>query len=227
MKTIALLFTCFLFSVLRLSAQEPANLEAIPYGKMLKMSHEELLNQKFKFNEDKNQYTLKKKNGMRVAATVLGALADNPTNYVPDINDYAVTIQKGETGVAFIEVVFYDSELYHKIMTFAKDNGQSLLETNSGLLDKMQFDYDKYSFALTYTTTSQSSSQSSSHDVNERWTTTKERTKSTSHDESYNVYTFTIYTGIEPTSAHIRKELEKNKKRDEKGGKKQSAADLM
>lgn len=231
MKSILILAAFFLLVVSNSLAQNSTQNDSveniIPYGKMLKMSHEELLNQKFKYNSDKNQYTLRKKNGLMVAASILGALADNPTNYIPDVNDYEVIIQKGETGVASIEVIFYDPELYHKIMTFAKDNGEAQLETNSGLLNKMQFNYDKYSFALTYTTRSQSSTQSSTLDTNTKWSPAKEQTKSASHDESYNVYTFTLYTGIEPSSNYIKKHQDKERKRDEKGKKKNSAADLM
>ncbi len=232
MKNFLILYAVIgLFAVSGLSAQTTVNIDTIenriPYGKMLKMSHDELLNQHFKFNEEKNQYTLKKKNGMRVAATILGAIADNPTNYVPDVNDYQVIIQKGNEGVAYIEVVFYDTDLYHKILTFAKDNGQNQLETNTGLSDKVQFNYDKYSFSLDYSTNKQSSTQTTTRDTSTRWTTAKEHSTSTSHDESYNIYTFTIYTGTEPSSAYITKQQEKAKKNDAKGKKKQSAADLM
>lgn len=232
MKKILIVYLIFSFFVaFNLFAQDPVSIDTtiesrIPYGKMLKLSHEELLNQNFKFNKEKNQYTLKKKNGLRVAANILGAIADNPTNYIPDINDYFIIIQKGNTGVSSIEVIFYDTELYHKIMTFAKDNGQNQLETNTGLSDKIQFDYDKYSFALDYSKKIQSSAQTTTRD-NTRWSTAKEHSSSVSHDESYNIYVFTIYTGVEPSSEYISKQQEKDRKNNAKGKKKNSAADLM
>lgn len=231
MKRSMIFIVCTIVTMSGLLAQETVNIDTItnriPYGKMLNMSHEELINQHFKFNEEKNQYTLKKKNGLNVAASILGAVADNPTNYVPNVNDYEIIIQKGDAGVAYIKVVFYDTELYHRIMTFAKDNGANQLETSSGLSNKMQFGYGEYSFSLDYSTISQSSAQSTTRNNNSKWTTATEHNSSTSHDESYNTYVFTIYTGIEPSSEYITKQKEKEKKQDAKGKKKQSAADLM
>lgn len=232
MKTL-LILCAFLSSLtaLHVSAQESEEMSTIesriPYGKMMGMSDEELLNQNFKFNKEKNQYTLRKKNGLRVAASILGAVADNPTNYIPDVHDYEIIIQKGKTGVSYIEVTFYDAELYRKIMTFAKDDGRNQLDTNTGLSDKIQFDYDKYSFTIAYSTKTQSSAQSTTRDNNTRWSTAKEYSSSTSKDESYNIYVFTIHTGIEPSSEYISKQQAKSQKKDAKGKKKQSAADFM
>ena len=208
-------------------ARTDSILSTIPYGKMLHMSSEELLSNKFKFNSEKNQYTLQKKNGLKVAASIIGALGDIPTNYIPDVNDYHITIQEGKSGPAYIEVIFYDTNLYHQILTFGKDHGLQFLETNSNLLDKKQFNYADYSFALTNSVKTQSSTQTSTRDVNSHLSTAKETTTSAAHDESYNIYTFTIYTGIEPSSDYIMKQKEKSLKRDIKGKKKGSAADFM
>lgn len=232
MRTTHLLYTaCFLLLPLFCLAQNSVGTDSIenriPYGKMLNMSSEELLNQKFKFNSEKNQYTLHKKNGLRVAASIIGALGDTPTNYIPDTDDYQITIQKGKSGTAYLEVVFYDTELYHRILTFGKDHGKDFLETNSGLLDKKQFDYEDYSFALTNAVKSQSSTQSVTRDIHSHLSTAKEQTSSTAHDESYNIYTFTIYTGIEPSSEYISKQKAKKQTRDMKGKKKGNAADFM
>lgn len=232
MRTINLLYAvCFLLLPLSCLAQHGVDTDSIgsqiPYGKMLNMSSEELLNQKFKFNSERNQYILHKRNGLRVAASIIGALGDTPTNYIPDTDDYQITIQKGESGTAYLEVVFYDTELYHRILTFGKDHGNDFLETNSGLLDKKQFDYENYSLTLTNTVKSQSSTQSFTRDTHSHLSTAKEQTSSTAHDESYNIYTFTIYTGIEPSSEYISKQKAKKQKRDIKGKKKESAADFM
>lgn len=232
MRTIYLVYAlCFLWLPLPGIAQQSVNTDSIespiPYGKMLNMSSEELLNQKFKFNDEKNQYTLHKKNGLRVAATIIGALGDVPTNYIPDKNDYEITIQKGQSGTAYLEVIFYDTELYHRILTFGKDHGQDFLETNSGLLDKNQFTYDNYSCALTNAVKSQSSTQTATRDTHSHLSTAKELASSTAHDESYNIYTFTIYTGIEPSSDYITKQKAKSQKRETKGKKKESAAEFF
>lgn len=217
--------------LLHLCAQNKVSSDSIesiiPYGKMLRMTPKELQEDNFKFNSEKNQYTLQKRNGLRVAASIIGAIGDVPTNYIPDAKDYHITIQNGQSGVASIEVTFYDTDLYHTILTFGKDHGRDFLETNSSLLDKKQFNYADYSFALTNVVKSQSSTQTATRDVNSHLSSAKESTTSTAHDESYNVYTFTIFTGIEPTSDYITKQKEKARKRDSKGKKKESAADFM
>lgn len=232
MRTIHLLYVAYFLLLPSFSlAQNKVDIGSvknrIPYEKMLSMSSEELLKEKFKFNSEKNQYTLHKKNGLRVAASIIGALSDIPTNYIPDKNDYQITIQKGTSGTAYLEVVFYDAELYHRILTFGKDYGNDFLETNSGLLDKKQFDYENYSFSLTNIIKSQSSTQTVTRDAHSHLSTAKEQTSSTIHDESYNIYTFTIYTDIEPSSEYISKQKAKSMKREMKGKKKVAAEDFM
>lgn len=73
-------------------AQENEEEAAFPYGKMLKMSADELLAAKFKYDSNKNQYVLTKRNGLNQTVSILGALSGTPQNYVPDVNDYTVLI---------------------------------------------------------------------------------------------------------------------------------------
>ena len=210
------LFLLALAAILSIStfAQEPIDESTseskFPYGKLLKMSPQELFDAKFKFDDYKNQYVLRKVNGWKIALTATAG-----TNPMPSVNDYQVIIQEGATGVAFIEVTFYDTKIYHDILTFAKDNGQDFLETNSSAVKKAQFNYDNYSFSLTCQIFSQSATAKSG------------RSSANTVDQSFDTYTFTIYTGIDPVSDFLAKQEQKAKKRDERGGKKRSAADLM
>lgn len=185
-----------------------------PYEKILKMTDDQLLEAKFKYNDDKNQYILSKKNGLNQTAAILGALNGSAANYVPDVNDYQVTVQKGLDGVAWIEVTFYDSKIYHEILTFANDQGSNVLETSSGKINKTQFNYGNFAFTATSTAVGQSATSAGGGRVSTK-------------DQSYDTYNFTIFTGVEPYSKWLIKEAEKQEKRDAKGKKKQSAADLM
>lgn len=211
------LFLLTLAAILSIStfAQEPTDESTseskFPYGKLLKMSHQELLDAKFKFDDYRNQYVLRKVNGWKIALTATAG-----TNPMPSVNDYQVIIQEGATGVAFIEVTFYDTKIYHEILTFAKDNGKDFLETNTSAVNKAQFNYDNYSFSLTYQTISQSATTARSG-----------RNSANTVDQSFDTYTFTIYTGVEPVSDFLTKQYQKTEKRDARGGKKRSAAELM
>lgn len=203
----------FLFVIINLAAYAQND---FPYGKMLKMSNDELIAAKFKYDKTRNQYVLTKTNGLNATSNVLSALNGTTADIRPHNNDYKVIIQRGVSDVSSIDVIFYDDETYHKIVTFANDKGKDVLSTSSGKLNKMQFNYENYAFVL-------------SLNIQEIKATTG-RTNSAlvkTKDESYNIYTFTILTGVEPASEWHTKEALKNKKREEKGRKKQSASDLM
>lgn len=182
-----------------------------PYEKMLTMSEDQLKKAKFKYNRNMNQWVLEKLNGLNVT---LWALAGPASNYTPHVNNYRVVIQKGLSGTSSIEVIFYDDKIYHKILTFAIDNGANMLETSSGKVTKVQFDYDKYSFTLDREIVGQAAVVSG-------------RYSASTKDQSYGVFSFVIYTGEKPHSKWHIKEAAKQAKRDANGKKKQSASDLM
>lgn len=209
MKKLFLLFT-LLLGVTITYAQENED-TSFPYGKMLKMGPDELLSAKFKYNENKNQYVLTKLNGLNQTASILGALAGTPQNYVPHVDDYMVLIQGGETGYSYIQVTFYDSNVYDKVYEFATTYGQNIAETGSG---NLKFFYNDYEFELTHRMVGQSTSAAKGNTA-------------VSKDQSYTVYNFVINTGIPPYSNWHIKQAIKEQKRDAKGKKKQSAADLM
>lgn len=201
------LFMCFSLSLLAQSE--------FPYSKMLSMTQEELKEAKFKYDHEWNQYVLRKSNGLKVAENVLNALSGTTADIKPHEDDYTVVIQYGDEGIAKVIVKFYKDATYHDLMTFARDNGVDILETNSGKLNKLQYNYGGYSFELNM--------QANIIQT----TTTNTSALAKTKDESYNTYTYIIYTGKEPNSPGLRKEMEKQEKRDQKGRKKQSISDLM
>lgn len=208
-----LLLAAIALIALNVQAQEHTESQ-FPYGKMLKMTDQQLKEAKFKYDGNKNQYVLIKQNGLNQTAAILGALNGSAANYIPHVNDYQVTIQRGQSDVAYITVVFYDSKIYHDIMTFASDQGSDLLETSSSKIVKHQFGYAGYGFELSQQVVGQAAIVSGGRNVS-------------SKDQSYDIYSFTIHTGEAPYSDWLVKEAEKQAKRDAKGKKKQSAADLM
>lgn len=209
MKHILLLFI-LLMGLTPVIAQESEE-TSFPYGKMLKMSPDELLAAKFKYHENKNQYVLTKTNGLNQTASILGAIAGTPQNYVPHVDDYSILIQGGETGYSFIQVTFYDSNVYDKVYEFATNYGQDLTETGTG---NLKFYYDNYLFELSRRMVGQSSA-------------TAKGNIAVSQDQSYTVFNFVIDTGVPPFSKWHSRQAQKEQKRDAKGKKKQSVGDLM
>lgn len=214
MKKLLLLSFILTFAFTAFAQGEQKKESKFPYEKILKMSDKELKDARFKFDDEMNQWTLTKLNGFNQTLAVLDALSNYASNYIPHVNDYRITIQKGLEAVASIEVAFYDNNIYHEIITFANDNGSNLLETTSGKVTKTQFNYENYSFVLSRETVGQSA-------IIPNWGYV------TSKDQSYGVFSFVIFTGEKPYSKWLEKEAAKQAKRDAKGKKKQSAADLM
>lgn len=184
---------------------------SFPYGKMLRMTPDELQDAKFKYDGDKNQYILTKLNGLNQTASILGALSGTPQNYVPHVDDYRILIQGGESDYSSINVLFYDSKVYDKVYEFATTCGIDLIETGTG---NLKFSYSDYAFELTRNTVGQSASES-------------HRGSTASRDQSYTVYNFAIFTGVPPFSDWHTKQAIKEQKREAKGKKKQSVSDLM
>lgn len=210
MKKLVFLLVALLSALTATYAQEDAD-TSFPYGKILKMSSDELLEAKFKYNENKNQYVLTKLNGLNQTANFLGALAGTPQNYVPHVDDYTILIQGGETGYSYIQVTFYDSNVYDQVYEFATTCGQNVVETGTG---NLKFYYNDYEFELTH------------HVVGQSAATAKGNT-AISKDQSYTIYNFVINTGVLPFSNWHAKQALKEQKRDAKGKKKRSVADLM
>jgi len=203
----------FFVAILLVFSFSMANAQ-LPYSKMLGLSGEELKEGHFKYDKDRNQYVLKKSNGLNNTMNVLNAIGGTTADIKPHTDDYVIVRQEGENEVSSLTVVFYKDESFHDIQTWLADNDVDILETNSGKLIIQKFDYDDYSVQL------------SIDKVGVSATTGNTSALAKSFDESYNVYTYTIFTGVPPFSKWHQKEAAKKAKRDEKG-KKKSLDDLM
>ena len=195
-----------------------AHAQDFPYSKYLHYTKEQFKENKFKYHKKDNVWSLNKISGLNTTLNVLAFLVDAYDDIRPAVNDYYIAAQLGKDDkVASLEVYFYDDNIYHKLLTFLKDNGQHLLETSSGKLIKYQAYYDGYARELNME--QHIISRSSSYTADSR--TIK------NVDESYNEYQFVIRTDIEPWSTRIDKHAAKQEKRDAKGKKKRSVEELM
>lgn len=211
MKKIVLLCLA-LCAVISVGAQE------LPYSKYLTYEKKDFRDNRFKYDDYTNSWCLSKTNGLRATVNVLAIIADGYEDIRPSQKDYTILVQMGEDDkAAFVKVNFYDTDTYHKVLTYLKDNGRDLLETTSGKLTKHQAYCGDYSVELNME--QHIISRTSGHTA--VYNTVK------NVDESYNGYCFTIYTGVKPVSEYLDKKAEKQAKRDAKGKKKQNVQDLM
>ena len=190
----------------------------LPYSKYLNYSKAEFKENGFKYDENTNTWSLRKSNGWNTALNVLAIIVDAHEDVRLARNDYSIVVQMGKEDVAaYIKVVYYNDETYHKLLTFMKDNGNNLVETSSGKLTKHQAFHGNYSVELNMEQRiiSRTSARTADHKAVKNV------------DESYNKYEFIIYTDAEPWSKHIEKQAAKKAKRDAKGKKKQSVDELM
>lgn len=211
MKKIALF--CFaLYTVFAIKAQE------LPYSKYLNYSKEEFKENRFKYSNKYNTWTLSKTDGLNVTINVLAIIADAEEDVRPDKNDYAINVQLGkDDNASYVEVYFYNDETYHKLLTFIKDHGKNVLETSSGKLTKHQAFYEDYAIELNM----------EQHIISRTSARTADPKTLKNVDESYNEYKFIIKTNVEPWSKYLDKQATKQSKRDAKNKKKQSVDELM
>ena len=195
-----------------------ANAQDVPYSKYLSFNKQEFKENRFKYDDETNTWTLSKTNGLNVTLNILCIIADAEEEIRPATNDYSIVVQMGrDEQAANVYVRFYNDETYHKLLTFLKDNGQKLVETSSGKLIKHQAFFGDYALELNM----------EQHIVSRTSSRTADRRTVKNVDESYNEYTFIIDTGIEPWSKYLEKQAAKKAKRDAKGKKKQSVDELM
>ena len=186
----------------------------LPYSKMLSLTKNQLDEGHFKYNKKKNQYILRKSNGLNSTLNVLSAINGQTADVKPHADDYVIIRQEAEKGVSSVTVIFYKDETFHDIETWIVDNDIDVLETNSGKLIMQKFNHDNYEIELRMVKVGISS------------TTGRTSVLVKSIDESYNVYTYTIFTGLPPYSKWHTKEMAKKAKREAKG-KKKGLEDLM
>ena len=207
-----------LFCFLMMATAFVARAQDFPYSKYLNYTKEQFKENKFKYHKKDNVWSLNKISGLNTTLNVLAFLVDAYDDIRPAVNDYYIAAQLGKDDkVSSLEVYFYDDNIYHKLLTFLKDNGESLVETSSGKLIKYQAYYDGYALELNM----------EQHIVSRSSSYTADSRTMKNVDESYNEYKFVIRTDIEPWSARMDKQADKQAKRDAKGKKKQSVEDLM
>ncbi|MDH6354251.1 hypothetical protein M2132_000578 [Dysgonomonas sp. PH5-45] len=187
----------------------------LPYAKMMDLTNAELKEKKFKYDSNKNQYKMSKTNKTNQTMNVLSAIGGSTADIKPHKEDYTIVIQKGaEDKTAFTSVLFYNDDTYHTISSWIVENDITPIETNSGKLVLQKFDYEDYTVELAIEL------------VSVKTTTSRTFAAAKSFDESYNVYTYTIYTGVAPESKWHKKEAEKKAKKKLKGDK-EDLNDLM
>ena len=192
--------------------------QEFPYSKYLHFTKEQFKENRFKYHKKDNVWSLNKISGLNTTLNVLAFLVDAYDDIRPAVNDYYIAAQLGKDDkVSSLEVYFYDDNIYHKLLTFLKDNGESLVETSSGKLIKYQAYYDGYALELNM----------EQHIISRTSARTADPKTVKNVDESYNEYQFIIRSDVEPWSARMDKQAAKQEKRDAKGKKKRSVEELM
>ena len=195
-----------------------ASAQDLPYSKYINFDKKDFKENHFKYNEKTNTWSVSKVNGWMTAFNVLAVVADGIEDVRPARNDYSILVQLGKDGkVAFIKVWFYNSQTYHKVLKFVKENGQNIIETSSGKLSKHMATYGNYNIELGM----------EQHIISRTSSRTVDPKAIKTVDESYNEYEFTIETGVEPWSKKIEKRAAKSAKRDAKGKKKRTVEEMM
>lgn len=187
----------------------------LPYEKIVSLSNDDLKEQKFKYDSKKNLYTLSKKNKTNQTLNVLNTIGGNEADNKPHKEDYVMYVQKGaEDQTSYMSIVFYSDDTYHKLGTWMAENSIEPIVTSSGKKTIEKFSYGNYDVVI------------ETELVGITATTRNTAAAAKSFDESYNVYTYSIYTGVEPESQWHKKEAEKKAKKKAKGDK-QDLDDLM
>jgi hypothetical protein len=207
------------FSLIALCVAVAASAQELPYSKYLTFDKKDFKENKFKYDDETNTWSLRRVDGWRTTLNVLAVIADAKEDMRPGANDYRIVVQLGEDekSAAYVVVEFYNDNTFHKLLTFMKDNGQNLVETSSGTLIKNQAFYGDYSLELTM----------QQHIISRTSARTADRKAVKNVDESYNEYQFVIKTDVEPWSEYLEKKAAKQAKRDAKGKKKKRVDDLM
>ncbi len=115
----------------------------LPYGKMLALSQAELQAARFKYNDNRNQWTLVK--GYVADPDMLRYMS---TPFHPNTSDYRVLIQGAAAGTSYVEVAFYADDTYQSILSWMRRHGADLDETSSGNLTKTTCTWEGYTLEL-------------------------------------------------------------------------------
>lgn len=170
----------------------------LPYSKMLSYDENKLKESKFKYDKEKNQYILNKSNGLNNVSNVLSAINGTTADIRPHSEDYKIIIQYGETGVSYLHAIFYDDNAFLNIQNWLTENNINFIESTTGKKIIQTFDYDNYKVEIYV------------EKVGISATTGRTTALTKSIDESYNIYSYTINTGIPPSSKWHDKEAAKS-----------------
>ena len=193
MKKLALL-------CLALCAVLTVNAQNLPYSKTLTFSKKQFKENRFKYDGYTNTWTLRQTNGLRATVNVLVVIADSQEDIRPSQQDYTILVQMDEgDNPAFVKVIFYNDDTYHKLLTFVKDNGRDMVETSSGKLIKQQAFYGDYALELNM----------DQHIISRTSARTAYFKTVKNVDESYNEYQFIINTSVEPWSEYLNEKAAK------------------
>ena len=143
---------------------------------------------------------MRQTNGLRATVNVLVVIADSQEDIRPSQQDYTILVQMDEgDNPAFVKVIFYNDDTYHKLLTFVKDNGRDMVETSSGKLIKQQAFYGDYALELNM----------DQHIISRTSARTAYFKTVKNVDESYNEYQFIINTSVEPWSEYLNEKAAK------------------
>lgn len=104
----------------------------LPYSKMLGYNENQLKENKFKYDKGKNQYVLKKSNGVNNVFNVLSTIGGEDADVKPHSEDYKIIIQYGETGVSSLQAIFYDDNAFLNIQNWLRENDINFIESTTG-----------------------------------------------------------------------------------------------
>lgn len=211
MKKIFLVLVAFSIAVL-------SNAQELPYSKYLNFTKNDFKENNFKYHEKTNTWYLNKTSALNTTLNILAIIADAEEEVRPSQNDYSIIVQFGKDDKpAFVRVICYKDETYHKLLTFIKSNCQNIIDVSSGNIVKHQTSYCDYDLEL----------KMEQHVISRISARVADPLTVKNVDESYNEYEFIIRTDVEPWSKNLEKQADKQAKRDEKGKKKQNIDDMM
>ncbi len=190
----------------------------LPYSKMMGLSHDQLIEKNFKYDKKKNQFVLTKTDGLNSTLNVLTALSGQAATYQPSVKDYSITLQYGQAdSLSSLTAVFYSDDTYNEIQTWLAENNIQAISSGSGKVSILKFTYENLDIELRSQAFIQSAGQT---------TASRYAANSNSIDKSFNIYTYTIFTGIAPLSEWHSK-LQAKKDKDKAKGKKEDLNDLF
>lgn len=186
----------------------------LPYSKVLNYTENDFKENNFKYDKNKNQYILNKSNSLNNVSNIVSAINGHDADMRPHEEDYRVIVQNGEDGISSVAVIFYKDDKFHDLQNWLIDNNINYSETTSGKKSIQKFAYNDIYVDIII------------ESVSVTTTSANTRAAAKSFDDSYNVYTYMLSTGIEPSSKWHTKQAKKKKKQEEKGAK-QSIDDLF